>query len=723
MDDRKSYGRLDRFRVAAALLVIAIHTSPLMSFHPDADFFLTRVAARIAVPFFIMVTGQFAVSGFLYGDKTAGQLWDYVKKIVFIYGIAIVIYIPLGIYAGHYKNITGMRVLQMLIFDGTFYHLWYFPACITGVVLVYLMSRCGNIKSVLILSGILYAIGLFGDSYFGLIENVPVISVLYGLGFQVFSYTRNGFFFVPLFLVLGAVIGRKEPSEKIFCVTGFVVSFLLMTAEAFILRHFDLQRHDSMYIALIPVMVFFYQILLLGNKKPSALLRKTAAWIYLLHPAMIVAVRGAARVFHCTSLFVDNSLLHYIAVTLLSVLAAFLIAVLSGSGKGSSEKKNSECARAWIELDRNALRKNVEEIQKRLPGKCRLMPAIKADAYGHGAGLIAKELNRMGIRAFCVACAAEGVELRKKGIKGEILILGYTHPGQFSMLHGYHLTQTVIDHSYARLLNSYGKRLHVHIGIDTGMHRLGERSENTELICEIYQMKNLKIDGLFTHLCAADSNEKRKREYTDAQAREFYKVVCELKKRGLPCPKLHLQSSYGVLNYPHLSEDYARVGIALYGVLSSGKDTEEWKDFLKPVLTLKARVASVKNLYEGESAGYDMRFTARHDMKTAVLTIGYADGYPRCLSDGVGAALINGCMAPVIGRVCMDQTIVDVSAVPDIKTGDVAVLIGRSGDLEISVCDIAKKAGTITNEILSRLGTRLERIPVDRQNTGRAEFG
>ncbi len=723
MNDTKSYGRLDRFRVAAALLVIAIHTSPLMSFHSDADFFLTRIAARIAVPFFIMVTGQFVVSGFLYGNKGAGQLWDYVKKTVFIYGLAIAIYIPLGIYAGHYKNITGMRVLQMLIFDGTFYHLWYFPACITGVVLVYLMSRCTNTKNVLILSGILYVIGLFGDSYFGLIENVPVISDLYGLGFQVFSYTRNGFFFVPVFLVLGAMIGRKEIPEKAFCVVGFAVSFLLLTAEAFILRHFDLQRHDSMYIALIPVMVFFYQILLLGNKKPSVLLRKTAAWIYILHPAVIVAVRGAARVLHCTSLFVDNSLLHYIAVTLLSVLAAFLIVVLSGSGKGSSGKKNSECARAWIEVDRSALRKNVEEIQKRLPGKCRLMPAIKADAYGHGAGLIAKELNRMGIRAFCVACVAEGVELRKKGIKGEILILGYTHPGQFSMLHDYHLTQTVIDHSYALLLNSYGKKLHVHIGIDTGMHRLGERSENTELICEIYQMKNLKIDGLFTHLCASDSNEKRKREFTDGQAKEFYKVVCELKKRGLPCPKLHLQSSYGVLNYPHFSGDYARVGIALYGVLSSGKDTEEWKDFLKPVLTLKARVASVKNLYEGESAGYDMQFTAGHDMKTAVLTIGYADGYPRCLSDGVGTALINGCMAPVIGRICMDQTIVDVSAVPDIKAGDVAVLIGKSGDLEISVCDIAQKAGTITNEILSRLGTRLERIPVDKQTTGTAEFG
>lgn len=715
MESEQNYGMLDRFRLAASLLVIAIHTSPLMSFSAEADFFLTRILARIAVPFFLMVTGQFVISDYLFDKKRScapKRLWSFVKKTAVIYGIAVIIYIPVGIYAGHYKDITGAAAVRALLFDGTFYHLWYFPACIMGILLVYLMSRTMSMKSITVISGALYGIGLFGDSYYGLIKNVPVISGVYDFGFKLFSYTRNGIFFAPLFLVLGARISRKKMSGKNSTYIGLVLSFLLMTAEGFTLRYFDLQRHDSMYLALIPVMAFLYEILLQEKKKPAAVLRSLTTWIYILHPIMIIVVRGAGKILNLTELLVDNSLIHYIAVTVLSVLAALIIVYFSGRWSGKPGGKDSLRGRAWIEIDRNALKKNVEALRKELPMQCKLMPAIKADAYGHGACLIAKELNQMGVDAFCVACVSEGVKLRRKGIKGEILILGYTHPDQFHLLYHYHLKQTVIDFPYALKLNSYGKKLHVHIGIDTGMHRLGERSENTDLICKMYQMKNLKIDGIFTHLCAADSFEGKKQEFTNLQADEFYRVIHELKKRGYPIPKLHLQSSYGVLNYPELAEDYARVGIALYGVLSTGEDTEEWKDSLEPVLALKARVASVRDLYKGETAGYGMQFTAEHPMKIAALTVGYADGYPRCLSDGAGAVLINGCKAPVIGRICMDQMIVDVSAIPGVRSGDVAVLIGKSGEMEISVCDLAKKAGTITNEILSRMGTRLGRVVV-----------
>ncbi|MBD5393346.1 MAG: serine racemase VanT catalytic subunit [Lachnospiraceae bacterium] len=716
METKQNYGILDNFRVAAALLVIAIHTSPLMSFSVDADFFLTRILARIAVPFFLMVTGQFVMSDYLFNKKgrncSSKKLWSYIKKTAIFYGISIAIYIPVGIYAGHYKDMTGAAVVRELLFDGTFYHLWYFPACIMGVLLVYLMSTFMSLQSIMILSGVLYVIGLFGDSYYGLIKNVPVISGIYEFGFQIFSYTRNGIFFAPVFLVLGAMISRKEAPKKNAVYGGLVLSFLLITAEAFTLRYFDLQRHDSMYIALIPVMIFLYEILLQGKKRSSAFLRNLTTWIYILHPIMIIVVRGVGKALHLTVILVDNSLIHYIAVTGLSVLAALLITYFNGRRRSRPGGNDPSRDRAWIEIDRNALKKNVEALRKELPAQCRLMPAIKADAYGHGADLIARELNQMGVDAFCVACVAEGVRLRRKGIKGEILVLGYTHPDQFYLLYHYHLRQTVIDFSYALKLNSYGKKLHVHIGIDTGMHRLGERSENIDLICKMYQMKNLKIDGLFTHLCAADSFEEKKQEFTNFQADEFYRVIHELEKRGYPVPKLHLQSSYGVLNYPELTEDYARVGIALYGVLSTQEDTEEWKDSLEPVLALKARVASVRDLYVGETAGYGMQFTADRHMKIAALTIGYADGYPRSLSNGVGVVLINGCAASVIGRICMDQTIVDVSGIPGVKSGDVAVLIGRSGEMEISVCDLAVKAGTITNEILSRMGTRLERVVV-----------
>lgn len=372
--------------------------------------------------------------------------------------------------------------------------------------------------------------------------------------------------------------------------------------------------------------------------------------------------------------------------------------------------------RAWIELDRSALQDNINALRSQLPKTCQLMPAIKADAYGHGAILMAKELNRMGIHSFCVASVMEGVDLRKHGIKGEILILGYTHPRQFYLLHRYRLIQTVIDYSYAVQLNQYGqncrKKLRVHLGIDTGMHRLGERSENLEHIRRIYRMRHLKIEGIFTHLCTADTQNPKDQAFTKAQANAFYHTIAELKKQGFPCPKIHLQSSYGVINYPELTEDYARVGIALYGILSTEADTENCPLPLKPVLSLKARISTVKKLYPGEATGYGLQFVAKQNMKIATLSIGYADGLPRSLSNGVGSVLINGHKAPIIGRICMDQTTVDVSHIPHVKAGDVAVLIGCSEDEVITAGDLAKQSGTITNEILSRMGGRLERVMV-----------
>lgn len=701
MDRKSGYGGLDVCRIIAAILVVAIHTSPLTSVSGDADFFLTGILARTAVPFFFMITGQFVLT------QDFQKVWKYVQKVAVLYGIAIFIYIPIGIYAGHYQKITVLKLLRMLVFDGTFYHLWYFPACITGVLLVYGMRRCMGQRSMLVTAGILYILGLSGDSYFGLIEDVPVLSDIYDAGFQIFSYTRNGIFFAPVFLILGEEIGKKKFSVRLKIQgVGLAFSFLLMTAEGFLLRHFQIQRHDSMYIFLIPTMAFLYQLILSWEKKPSKMLRTAGTWIYILHPAVIVVVRGMAKVLHMTTWAVDNSLFHYFIVTALSLGISFMIAAFLTKVKVQEFNRG----RAWIELNREALRQNVEMLQKRLPGHCRLMPAVKADAYGHGAVLVAKELNQMGIDAFCVACVKEGVELRKQGIRGEILVLGYTHPREFCLLYRYHLTQTVVDYLYAVQLNSYGKKIMVHLGIDTGMHRLGERSENFERICRMFQMKNLMIRGMFTHLCADDTLAQRQQEYTIAQAEEFYRVAERLRKQGYSCPKLHMQSSYGVLNYPELAEDYARIGIALYGVLSTKEDTEKWRDILHPVLSLKARVASVKTLYAGESAGYGLDFRAKGDRKIAVLAIGYADGLPRALSNGKGEVLIHGCRASIAGRICMDQTIVDVTDVPCVKTGDIAVLIGSSGKEEISACDLAEWSGTIANEILSRTGARLERF-------------
>ena len=181
-------------------------------------------------------------------------------------------------------------------------------------------------------------------------------------------------------------------------------------------------------------------------------------------------------------------------------------------------------------------------------------------------------------------------------------------------------------------------------------------------------------------------------------------------QRGLNCGKIHLLSSDGLLQYPELAGDYARVGIALYGVLSQGADMESCRIDLRPVLSVKARVALVKDLYAGETAGYGLGYIAESNRKIAVLSIGYADGIPRDLSCGKGRVLIAGSEAPIIGLICMDQLLVDVTDIPDAAAGDTAVLIGTSGSRQITACDLAEQTGTITNEILSRLGNRLNRI-------------
>ena len=360
--------------------------------------------------------------------------------------------------------------------------------------------------------------------------------------------------------------------------------------------------------------------------------------------------------------------------------------------------------RAWIELNMDNLLHNVGVLQDILPAHCKLMPAVKANAYGHGAINISRALNKLGIKAFCVASVMEGVELRKGRVKGEILILGYTHPQQFPLLKHYRLTQTVIDYEYAEKLNAYGKKCRVHISVDTGMKRLGEFSENIERILPIFACENLVVDGIYSHFSGQSD------EFTQIQIDRFNGVLQKLKERGVDLPKAHLQGSYGVLKRPDLSFDYARVGIALYGAVTPGEmglEMEQMQIELRPVLSVKTRVTIVKEVYQGEAVGYGDVFVAKNDMKIAVLSIGYADGIPRALSCGVGKVLIDGEFAPIVGYVCMDQIIIDVTHIDYVKQGDVATIIGRNDKKEIPVWQVAKQAATIPNEILSRLGNRL----------------
>ena len=395
MQKQKNYVWLDRFRLIAALLVIAIHTSPLASFSGEADFFFTRVLARIAVPFFLMVTGFFFPSD---PDKLRKSL----KKLCLLYGGSILLYLPLGLYAGHYRALYLTDALRMLLFDGSFYHLWYFPAAITGIILVFALKRVLRLRWVCVISVVLYVIGLFGDSYFGLAERLPPVKAAYEGMFRLFSYTRNGIFMAPVFLVLGILI--QEYSRKslhrstLRYALCLLVSFVCMTVEAFTLHNLRLQRHDSMYVFLLPVMVSLF-LLLLSLPETAAPRRTTAVpiagaatprrtavasaamWIYLLHPAFIVLVRAAAKLLHLTGLLVDNSLIHYLAVSILSVAAGSALSFLQTHFFSKQwlerhlAKTASPTSRAWIELNLDALRHNVALLRKCVPDGCRLMPA------------------------------------------------------------------------------------------------------------------------------------------------------------------------------------------------------------------------------------------------------------------------------------------------------------------------------------------------------------
>ena len=365
--------------------------------------------------------------------------------------------------------------------------------------------------------------------------------------------------------------------------------------------------------------------------------------------------------------------------------------------------------RAWVEVDLDALAHNAAELRSRLPRGCELMAVVKADAYGHGAEMCAKRLRSEGVDSFAVATVSEGVFLRNTGLDGEILVLGYTHPEDAISLSEFRLTQMVVDGAHAKALDREGYKLRVHIAIDTGMHRLGIDSLNLDEIEGIYSCDNLTVDGVATHLASSDSLVENDVDFTKAQIERFRVAVDALKGTGYNPGKLHVQASYGICNYPDLECDYARAGIAMYGVMSHDDDTRV-KLALQPVLSLRARVAQVRRIGAGEAVSYGRIFTAAGPTKIATVCVGYADGIPRQMSGNGGVCIVNGQKAPIVGRVCMDLLMIDVTKVDSVEQGDVATLIGRDGGEEIRCEDVAAASGTITNDILSRLGKRLERV-------------
>lgn len=330
MKRRKTYDAIDNFRLVAALFIVAIHTAPLKSFNDTADFLVTYCLERIGVPFFLMVTGFFVLAPYQrnkrYGDEKAFHgMGKFLKKTVFLYVISTLLYLPLKIYSENISDSVG-GWLKEIFFDGTFYHLWYLPAVILGCLLIVGLLQFCSPMAIFILTFVLYVLGVLGDSYYNLISQIPFAKAAYEGIFTVSSYTRNGIFFAPMFLWMGVLIANgKIRMPRKHAGIGFTISLAGMLAEGFISFNYGWQKHNSMYFLLIPVMFFLFELLLSMKGPNIEAARDLSMYIYILHPLCIVLVRGAADVLKLTKILVEQSLVHYLVVTVVSVALSLII--------------------------------------------------------------------------------------------------------------------------------------------------------------------------------------------------------------------------------------------------------------------------------------------------------------------------------------------------------------------------------------------------------------
>ncbi len=339
----------------------------------------------------------------------------------------------------------------------------------------------------------------------------------------------------------------------------------------------------------------------------------------------------------------------------------------------------------------------------------RSLAVIKADGYGHGALEIAKKLKGI-VTDFGVATMAEAVELRQNGVTEPILILGYTSPKEYALALEYDITMTQDSTEQLRALAEFaqkqGKRAKCHVKINTGMNRLGfePTPEHAKEIAELSQMPGLYIEGLFSHLACADEMDMT---FTKMQKERFDAFVTQLEQEGCHIPVKHLCNSAGVMSRIDCRYDAVRLGIITYGMYPSD-DVNKRLFMLRPALSWYAHVIHVRELAEGESVSYGATYVAEKPMKIAVVSVGYADGYPRSLSNK-GRVLIRGQYAPIIGRICMDQMMVDVSHIEDVCVEDVVTLVGKDQGAFLSVEELANLAGSFHYEFVCGIGKRVPR--------------
>ena len=362
----------------------------------------------------------------------------------------------------------------------------------------------------------------------------------------------------------------------------------------------------------------------------------------------------------------------------------------------------------WAEVDLGAIADNYGALGSLLGPGARLIPVVKADAYGHGAVEVARALAAAGASTFAVALVEEAAALREAGLTGEILVLQGAWPGQEGEVVRRRLTPALGSaEAVARLeraCTEAGSETPVHLKIDTGMTRLGAPHDALgPALDALAAARRVRLAGTFTHFACADEED---RAFTLAQLRRFEAAVAAVRGRGLDPGEVHLANSAGLLHHPELRRFSARPGIALYGYAPA---PERAPLRLRPALQLKTRIARIVEAPAGASIGYNRRFVAERTTRAATLGIGYADGYRRALA-GHARAIVRGAWAPVLGAISMDLIVVDVTDIPEAREGDEAVLLGTSGPCRIDAADLAATAGTIPYEILCGIGPRVPRL-------------
>ena len=374
---------------------------------------------------------------------------------------------------------------------------------------------------------------------------------------------------------------------------------------------------------------------------------------------------------------------------------------------------NQYTTRTWAEIDLDAIAHNLKNIRSITEKGAKIMCVVKADAYGHGFYAVAKTMRENGADAFAVATFEEARLLRNRGFSEMILILGAADKQFAKEIVNLELSATVFDTDFAKALSdaatNLGKKARIHIKLDTGMSRIGFgcTEQDAEEIAKICSLPNICAEGIFSHFACAD---KYDRTMSDAQFARFQSMVDLLKTRGISFQYAHICNSAGIMEYPKYHMDMVRAGIVLYGCYPS-EQVHKDRLPLKPVMTIKARITRIDEKEAGTPVSYGATFVTTRKTKIATVPIGYADGYLRNLS-GKAYMSANGVKVPVVGRICMDQCMIDVSAVNTITVGDEVIVFGNGGENSETATSLAQKAETINYEILCAVGNRTPRIYV-----------